>query len=231
MTGLTTVADVVRRLQLIQRELAPTDGLRHFNRVYLTVTEQVGAALERGGSFRDDAFISRLDVVFAQLWIDAYDAACSGATVPAAWRPLFAVRRSGGRLPLQYALAGMNAHIEHDLPLAVVQTCVETGRTPDTPGVHADYEAVNTLLAAAERGLRRSFLDEVSEMVDAVVDPVVHVVNAWNIDKARDAAWVSTEALWALRPLPRLGARFRSALGHTVGMGSRCLLTPLALPR
>ena len=35
---------------------------------------------------------------------------------------------------------------------------------------------------------------------------MVHLVSAWNIDKARELAWVNVETLWALRslePVPR----------------------------
>ena len=38
-----------------------------------------------------------------------------------------------GILPIQFALAGMNAHIENDLPLAVVATCTARRRTPTSP--------------------------------------------------------------------------------------------------
>ena len=62
-------------------------------------------------------------------------------------------------MPIQYALAGMNSHIEHDLPIAVVDTCKAHDLEPDD--VHQDYEAVNAVLAQVESPIRRSFLDEV----------------------------------------------------------------------
>ena len=43
--------------------------------------------------------------------------------MPTAWQPLFERRADPGIEPIQFALAGMNAHINHDLPLAVVATC------------------------------------------------------------------------------------------------------------
>ena len=63
--------------------------------------------------------------------------------------------------------------------------------------------------------------------MDKEVGPVVHLVSAWNIDKARDLAWVNVETLWALRSLELLRDRYVGMLGHTVGMGSRVLLTPV----
>ena len=52
--------------------------------------------------------------------------------------------------PVQYAIAGMNSHIEHDLPIAVVDTCRARGLEPDD--LHQDYEAVNDVLAQVEVG-------------------------------------------------------------------------------
>ena len=74
--------------------------------------------------------------------------------------------------------------------------------------------------------IRRSFLTEVGRAADEHVGPVVHLVSAWKIDKARDVAWVSAETLWTLRRTGLLRGRFLAALGATVGMGSRVLLTP-----
>jgi len=44
--------------------------------------------------------------------------------------------------------------------------------------------------------------------------------------KARDVAWVNVEGLWAMRGVGFLADRYEAALASTVGMASRCLLTP-----
>ena len=104
------------------RELPPGDGAGVFNRMYLDVTERVAAALQRARS-SDAGFMAEFDVRFAHLWLTAYDAVAGGRKPPSAWKPLFEEPGTPGVLPIQFALAGMNAHIEHDLPLAVVETC------------------------------------------------------------------------------------------------------------
>lgn len=222
-----TVAGVVARLNEIQRDLSPGDGVAVFNQMYLRVTEQVAVELEAGTTFEDPEFMHALDVGFAGRWIAAHDAAVVGGKVPSAWAPLFEERNTPGIFPIQFALAGMNAHIENDLPLAVVATCRSRDLTPGRQSVHRDYETVNDLLAGVESEIRRSFLTEIGQRVDAEVGPLVHLVNAWNIDKARDLAWVNVETLWATGPLDFLSARYVAMLGHTVGMASRYLLTPV----
>jgi hypothetical protein len=52
--------------------------------------------------------------------------------------------------PIQFAFADMNAHINHDLPFAVVATCKEFGKNPGSPPVHAGYQRVNELLTKVE---------------------------------------------------------------------------------
>ena len=221
-----TVDGVVDRLRAIDGEVRPGDGAGVFNRMYLDVTERVAAALD-GSTFVDAAFMAEFDVRFAHLWLSAYDAVADGRRPPSAWRPLFEERTTPGLLPIQFALAGMNAHIENDLPLAVVATCRARKTSPGSEAVRRDYEAVNDVLAAVESGIRRSFLGTVGQRVDEEVGPVVHLVSAWNIDKARELAWVNVETLWALRSLELLRDRYVAMIGHTVGMGSRVLLTPV----
>jgi Family of unknown function (DUF5995) len=227
-TAGSSVQDVIIRLLRIDDELPPEDGAAVFNRMYLTVTESVAAGLQGSTVFQNPVFMERLDVTFASFWIDAYDAGVN--EVPKAWAALFESRHDHAVLPIQFALAGMNSHIGHDLAVAVIQTCGQLDTSPEQPAVHHDYEAVNQLLAACESKVRRTFLTEAGRQVDAEVGPVVHLVDSWNIDKARDVAWVNVEAMWAIRHVGSLAERYREALARTVGMASRCLLTPTLPP-
>ena len=108
----------------ISAALPPTDGLACFNRMYLIVTERVRTEVD-STFYGDPAFMAALDVTFFNLYLGAVTGFKRGAAdgrrvlERAAGRagrpPLFA--------PLQFALAGMNADINHDLPMAVVATC------------------------------------------------------------------------------------------------------------
>jgi len=143
------VAIVIERLREIDRALPASDGVAIFNAVYLRVTEQIAAELETGSTFQDVEFMTELDVRFAELWLAAHDTAVAGGKIPSAWGPLFEERSTAGLFDIQFALAGMNAHIEHDLPLAVVATCRSRGVTPRRRSVRQDYEAIIGLLAAS----------------------------------------------------------------------------------
>ncbi len=211
----------------IDKALPAGDGVAVFNRMYLTVTESIAAILGKPAgeaAFQNPQVMADLDVRFANLWLAAYEAGASGGTVPTEWSPLFELR-SQGRLPIQYALAGMNTHIEHDLPVAVIATCEAHGLEPSA--LHHDYDAVNTVLAQVEAPIRRSFLDGLEREVDDAVGPVVHLISAWDIDKAREIAWLTVDTIWEVRGVPFLRDRLLDGLADTVGMATRALLIPV----
>ena len=110
-----TMDDAIERMAAIDAALPPSDGVAHFNRMYRKVTEEVRGAHDQQ-SFERAEFLERLDVVFANLYFDAVDCSVQGREIPAAWAPLFHHRDRGHTYPIQFALAGMNAHINHDLP-------------------------------------------------------------------------------------------------------------------
>ncbi len=60
-----------------------------------------------------------------------------------------------------------------------------------------------------------------------IADPLTHLLGAWSLDRARDAAWSAARAVWALRELPDLAGEFVERLDTGVGLVGRCLLTPL----
>jgi len=168
----TSIDDVVAQLTAIGQGLPPADGVAEFNRMYLQVTELVRDQVG-GGYFVTPAFVTRLDLVFAGIYLDAVAATAPGT----AWAPLFECRSGPGRLSIQYALAGMNAHINHDLPIAVGRTCRQLGLTPDSPGVAVDYARINGLLATVEQQVRESFLAGTALDVDkGYAAPVVNLV-------------------------------------------------------
>ncbi len=222
-----TVAEVISRLRALQATLPPADGVAAFNRMYLQVTELVAARITHG-HFRNAEFMTRLDVVFAGLYLEAVEAPAGRAAH--CWRPLFARRARPELLPVQFALAGMNAHINHDLPVAVVRTCGQLGLSPESTGVREDYQQITAVLSEVHEEVRQSFLDGVVLEVDREVSPLVTLVGAWSVGRARDAAWVNTEVLWQLRDQAGLDRQFRETLSRSVGLASRQLLLPVVLP-
>jgi uncharacterized protein DUF5995 len=222
------IADVVERMQALDAALPRTDGIACFNRLYLAVTEAVVDAA-RPGVFADPPFVRWLDVVFANLYFEALANHVRGrGRVPRAWRALFEVRSRRGILPIQFALAGMNAHINRDLPLALVSTC-RSRRIEPRRGCpqHADFGRIDTLLAETEERVKTELSRGVVGVADEALGRLDDVLAMWNVRAARRAAWANAETLWALDGIPFVGARFVVTLDRTVGFAGRGLLRPV----
>jgi len=220
----SNLEEVIARLRAIDAVLPASDGVACFNRMYLEVTVEVSRRIEQG-AFGDPGFMAHLDVVFANLYFRAVDA-LSGppAKVPQAWRALLEARSVRGIEPIQFALAGMNAHINHDLPIAVVAACKDLRTAPVAGSHHADYLVVNALLAASEQAVRESFEPPELVVVDKHVAAVANVIANWSIEAARGVAWDTALALWEVRGFEIAVGLLTGALARTVAMASRGLL-------
>ncbi|MGZ4352176.1 MAG: DUF5995 family protein [Gaiellaceae bacterium] len=216
-----TLAEVIARMRAIEVALPERDGVAWFTRLYLAVTENVQSAL-KPRVFADPRFLERLDVVFANLFFAAL------AKPPRAWAPLIACRAQPDTAPIQFALCGMNAHINRDLPVALVRTATQLG--VDLGGAtreHRDFTKINAVLAATEAAVKREFATGIVHLADDVLGKVDDRIAMWDVGRAREAAWVQGQILWRLRDLPPLAKRYLDTLDRTVGFAGRGLLVPL----
>ncbi|WP_416977745.1 DUF5995 family protein [Streptomyces sp. T028] len=217
-----SVHDVIARMRALDAALPPHDGVAVFNRVYLAVTQEVDLRIDTGG-FPDAQAARTLDLRFAARYLVALDAVLADRRPPACWRPLFQMRRHPGVRPLQFALAGINAHIGHDLALAVVDACCDLGCEP--ADLEDEYERVGDLLVALEERIREELMPGPDLL--QIADPLTHLLGSWSLERARDATWTAARALWALRRLPDVAEEFTERLDTAVGFAGRMLLTPL----
>ena len=184
-----TVADAVSLMQSLDTLLPANDGVRWFNRLYLMVTQQVHTTLNEG-AWQSPAWFDHLDVTFAGFYFDALRESLDGKSTPAAWGALFDSRFQTGIDRIQFAVAGMNAHINHDLALALLKTGADLNMVPADDGPeHHDYQAVNVML----EGLMPSTLtmlagDSLGELAEDT-GKVGQLLAFWDISRARDLAW------------------------------------------
>ena len=112
----TQIDEVVNRLRE-RLEVAPAPR-RNFLSTYLRTTVAVGQAV-RDAAFEDPEWVQRWDVEFAGLYLDAYDADRDGTNVPRPWRLAF--QAPAELPPLRHVLLGINAHVNYDLPQALLR--------------------------------------------------------------------------------------------------------------
>jgi hypothetical protein len=219
--------DVLSRLDTVGAALDARDGLCWFNRLYRAMTEAVIKNASRG-AFQDAAFLEGLDCAFADLYFGAIRAHLADKSEPRAWTPLFDARADQNIAPLQFAVAGMNAHINRDLVAALLTTFEKYGGEPVRDSArHNDYLRINAVLGEVHAQAKAFLFSDLLQEVDEHLGTSDDTAELWSLERARDAAWIGLEVQWQLRPLPWLALGQFSALDKLVGCTGRCLLKPL----
>jgi hypothetical protein len=218
-----TMDDVVGLMQRIDELLPSSDGLKWFNLLYLLVTRRV---MEQAGSFADARSLAHLDVVFANLYFNAIgELGRRPQAVPRSWKALLEVRHRADIDRIQFAIAGMNAHINHDLPIALVQANNELGIEPDLNSPqHDDFEKINLILEAALpqslEFLATGLLGEIAQDSGKIGS----LLALWSVRKARDNGWNNSVVLKNIENIPFIRKSFLSSLDRMTGALGRTLL-------
>ena len=225
-----SINEAVAVMEAIDAALPDDDGVKWFNRLYLRVTVAVGRSVAEA-RFHDAEFLKQLDVEFANLYFSALAAGLGGvAAAPSAWRPLLESRATRGIARLQFALAGMNAHINRDLPEGIIRSFAALGGDPlRADAREQDFDSVNEILERVEQEVKVEFATGVVGSIDRIGGPVDDAIAMWQVRAARTTAWTNAQVLWGLRHLPRLRDRFFGRLDSLVGMAGRALLVPCEL--
>jgi Family of unknown function (DUF5995) len=198
-----TIADVIARMESIDAVLAVNDGLKWFNRLYLMVTQQVDLH-PPGGVWQSPVWLTRLDAVFAGLYFNAVADFLAGNSVPDAWSAMFEARNRTGIDRIQFALAGMNAHINHDLALALLAADSALNVVPakDSPEF-ADYQAVNGLLNTVMPQALTMLATDTLGVLAEDTGKIGRLLAFWDIRAARNLAWDFADHLRGLSGITR----------------------------
>jgi Family of unknown function (DUF5995) len=188
----------------MQRLLAPLeergDARRYFHATYLRTTRAVGAELEAGG-FQDGPWVERWDVAFAGLYLDALEADQHGGVPSGPWRVAFAAADEQATTlpPLRHVLLGMNAHINYDLPQALLEVIDDQEfQDPELLARRAaDHRHIDTVLAARV-GAEDSELGAVSgppSLLDRILTPANRLGTRRFLEESRAKVWANARAL------------------------------------
>jgi len=202
---VTTITDVVKVLSAIRDAsaediLAPkVDGISCFSRLYTVITQNVldtveGRKQER--AFRDPEFLTLLDLEFAKRYIaaiKAYEADERGT--PRSWGVLFDRRRDQEVGHVNFAAAGVNAHVNYDLTFALL----ETWKTfPPNEDRRSDYDQVNEIFAEEMDDLREDFGAFLAETrAGGLLDRFGNAASDLVVRVTRSLAWDAAEEVWA----------------------------------
>ncbi|GAB4574863.1 MAG: DUF5995 family protein [Anaerolineae bacterium] len=196
-----SIPDVIEALDgIIARSRQQGTRFGFFAALYRRTTIEV---LERceAGFFEEPERLIRLDVVFANRYLEAFARYQEGKPTCAAWQVAFEAAQNPHLRLVQHLVLGMNAHISFDLGLSVADI------SPDTlpPALHRDFDRLNILLAGLIDRVQREIarVSPTLGMLDRLAGRLDETLVSRTITQARDAAWEFAEQLVATPPEQR----------------------------
>lgn len=225
-----TTDEALEGLASLEREfLNRRDRRAIFLTVYSMMTRETKRRIE-AGQWADSDWVARYLVAFADLYRRALVAFEDGNTggVPKSWRLAFENAVAGRLLVTQDLLLGINAHVNHDLALALDEVSIE----PDRALRKRDHDAINAVL----RDIADVVQQRISDMyapglaaVDAALGRLDEITALFSIEVARENAWEAAVALANARnSVEREGAQ--RLLGLRSALMARILLAPALSP-
>ena len=221
-----SVEDVIQSLVTLEQVFRQgRDRRAIFATAYLVITKALKRRVDEGG-FQDSAWVARYAVCFGNLYREALSAFERGdlESVPKAWRLSFETSVNGTGLVIQDLVLGINAHINHDLALALA----EVGIDPNRPERHQDHTAVNLVLRATTDALQ----DRIGEMYAPILDLLDRATGSldealanFKVTKARENAWVAAVSLTNAQDEQESGV-IRQNLNDRAAILARLILSP-----
>jgi hypothetical protein len=171
---MTSPIDVHGRMQILADRWEAKDDKRCiFLGCYTLMTGNMLAALDRD-EFHDSPWVRQLLTHFAKYYFDALDAfERNDAATPAVWRVAHEAAATHRTMTLQHLFLGVNAHINFDLALTVVDMLENEWQhmPPEQRRKrYEDYCMVNEIIART--------IDEVQDQVIRRHSPALGLVDA-----------------------------------------------------
>ncbi len=195
MPRATTIQNVLEQLDdIINESIATNSRLGLFAYIYRRTTSEIASEIALG-HFEDNQRLETLDVAFANLYLDAYNAYKNGEQISSAWA--YAFNHVNEPLTiLQHIMLGMNAHINLDLSIATATTM--SGQ--EILDIEADFNKVNDILFQITNEMqdRLSRVSPLLFFLDLLGKNTDEEVIDFSMRKAREQSWNSANLLWSL---------------------------------
>lgn len=186
-TPMKTIDDVISILDfIIEDSLNTNNTLGYFAVLYQKVTVKVKEGIQNN-FFEDGDRIEKLDIVFAQRYIDAWFAWKQNQKVTKSWEIAFTLSENEKILVFQHLLLGMNAHINLDLGIAAA----EISTKENIQELKNDFNKINEILS--------SLVDEVQFGLSSIWPALKWILSKsgkldnylvdFSMEIARDGAW------------------------------------------
>lgn len=166
----------------------------YFAILYRKMTAAVQLEINNNG-FTGGARMAQLDVIFANRYLQAWDAYVNNLPCPNAWCAAFDAAEKSNLVVLQHLLLGINTHINLDLAIAAA----ETSPPHEMDDLKNDFEKINSVIA----NLTQSIQDTLAEIwlpmrfINKITNKQQDAVINFSINIARRVSWKNALSLSA----------------------------------
>ena len=193
MIKANSINEVLTNLDnVIEWSKAQQSRIGYFAVLYrrMTVAVQQGIL---NNQFEDGARMERLDVIFANRYLQAWDAYINKQKCTNAWCNVFDACNTNDLVVLQHLFLGINTHINLDLAIAAAETC---------PGekiydLKNDFGKINIVIASLMQTVQDSLCKVwfPLKLLIMITSSRQGAVINFSIGKAREASWANAIAL------------------------------------
>jgi hypothetical protein len=184
----TTISEVINQLdEIVKQSIQNSDRAGYFAALYKKVTVAVSNKINEK-FFDDNARMEKLDVVFANRYLDAYQLYKKGLPCSASWQLAFDATKTWKPMVIDHLMAGMNAHIGLDLGIAAAT--VAPGNLINS--IHDDFNKINEVLNGLVNDVKTDLFAiwPLSKYISKLhADKLEDAIAGFSMTIARDAAW------------------------------------------
>lgn len=197
MLTATNIDEVISHLDdVINQSRQRESRIGYFACLYRKMTISVKEGIAKN-AFEDGKRMELLDVIFANRYLQAWDAYINKMRCSNAWCAAFDACENNSLIVLQHLVLGINTHINLDLAIAAAETC---------PGdqifaLQHDFDSINDVIAH----LFQSVQDDLTQvwpplkMLASIANHSQETVLNFNITLARKASWANALILATLQ--------------------------------
>jgi hypothetical protein len=215
-----TIDQVIFHLdEIIQDTKNNKSRLGYFAALYRKVTVEVKKGIGEG-QFDDSERMEKLDVIFANRYLTAYDQFINGGEPTKSWKLAFDAAKQWRPTVLQHLFLGMTAHIDLDLGIAAAQTV----EGQDLSTLQRDFDKINQILTSLLNEVQQDLAEvwPLLKFFDLVAGNLDETLSRFGIEMARDRAWKVAQDI-ATRSPTEIDARILELDQETLKLGEMIL--------
>jgi hypothetical protein len=192
----TSIEEVITSLEkIIAESIQEKKRTGYFATLYLSITKSIKDGIDKG-HFQNGARMEKLDVIFANRYLQAYYQWQHQETCSACWEFAFQETEKSSVLVIQHLMLGISAHINLDLGIATTQ--IQQELNEPLQNIRDDFYTINTIISSYTYKTITD-LNKVSPLLSLMglhAHNSTSVLIQFSTENARDGAWCFAEDLY-----------------------------------